>query len=78
MRFDLARLLNPLAWVQNYPTDWAYDDLVNALLDEHGVTRIDKYEAKIGPLHIWTGNYPHAYAHPYSGPEILPSASRRR
>lgn len=58
MRFDLARLLNPL--------------------DEHGVTRIDKYEAKIGPLHIWTGNYPHAYAHPYSGPEILPSLKTRR
>lgn len=79
MRFDLARLLTPRAWVQNYPTSWVYDDLVNTLLDEHGITRVNHYEAKIGPLSIWTGNYPYAYASPYrSGPSVLPSLKTRR
>lgn len=79
MKFDWYRLL-PYYWLQNYPTDWKWDKILNELLDEHGVKGLDIYTAKVGHLIVWVSNYPHAYGSLYSPNKvnILPSVKTRK
>ena len=78
MKIDWLRFLPPY-WMQNYPTNWDWDDALNQLLDDHEPTKFGPYSVLLGGIAVWSGNYPFAYGHPY-GPErdFLPSVATRR
>lgn len=59
---DFNRLLMPVYWLQNDPTDMRVDAIINAMLDKYGIEEVrhDAY-AKVGPITIWVNNWPYAY-----------------
>ena len=77
-KIDWQRLI-PSYWMQNYPTSWEWDALLNALLDEQHQITFGSLTVTIGGAEVWAGNYPYAYGHPYA-PEIhsLPSVATRK
>lgn len=78
MNIDWGRLL-PQFWFQSEPTHMGCDGILNALLDEYGVSAADEYTAKIGPIEVWIANYPYSYGKSYV-PEayVLPTTKTRR
>ena len=79
MKFDWQRLFcGP--WIQNAPTNWEWDDLLNKSMDKYPVERVSPHNAKIGNLTVWVGNWPYAYGS-CDGPirlESLPSVATRK
>lgn len=73
----------PRYWLQNQRTDWEWDAILNRLLDEYPVT-FATYEseltAKVGPVEVWTGNFPYAYGSAYrpNAGDGLPSVATRK
>lgn len=59
MNIDWRRLW-PIYWMQNEPTDYAWDKLLNDLLDKH--TPVRSYmTCKLGKIEVWVGNFPYSY-----------------
>lgn len=63
----IFRLIRPSFWLQNYPTNYDWSDLVEQLIDANAViTYIDEYKVMFNDdVAIWISNYPYAYGHPY-------------
>jgi hypothetical protein len=67
-------------WFQNHPTSLVWDAVLNAALDEFGVSDIKSHSVKVGPFTVWVGNYPYEYGK-QSGPvevEVLPTVRTRK
>lgn len=62
--FDWYRLLPPF-WIQNDRTCRAWDAALNRALDQYGACRVDGYTCKVGPLEVWTANWPYSYGNSY-------------
>lgn len=76
-KFDWGRL-NPRFWLQNYPTSDEWDMILNDLLDKHPVVRDGDYAVKVGPITVWTSNYPYSYGKPWEpSVDVLPRAATR-
>lgn len=56
-RFDWGRL-TPGFWLQNYPTNWEWDAMLNRLLDEGHKIKEGNYTVTINGIEIWVSNYP--------------------
>lgn len=79
MKIDWLRFV-PKYWFQNDPTDWAWDEALNALLDRHKVQENSSSTVKVGKAIIWVGNYPYAYGNLYepTSVNVLPSVATRK
>lgn len=79
MKFDWQRLFYG-PWIQNHPTDWVWDDVLNKSMDKYPVERLCSYTAKIGNITVWVGNWPYAYGYPFRPikSEMLPSVATRK
>lgn len=74
----LYRLIRPNFWIQNYRTDYLYDDLLNGVLGKSEIEIVDKFTVKIDGIEIWVSNYPYAYGHLYhQGDRVLPRPRTR-
>lgn len=62
------RRLQPKYWHQNYPTDRAWDAILNRLLDEHIPVSLGQHYCQVGPVKVWVENWPYAYARPEHPP----------
>lgn len=60
-RFDWGRI-NPRFWFQNNPTSDEWDAILNRAMDTYKA-ELGGYETtlKLGPLTVWTANWPYAY-----------------
>jgi len=78
MKFDWYRLFRPWFWIQNDPTNWAWDAALRQALKTQEITAVGPYTCRIGQTEVWIASYPFAYGHPYQPrDEGLPSASTR-
>jgi hypothetical protein len=74
--FDWRRLI-PRYWLQNDPTDYVWDHLLNKSLDLYEVKEVTSpYLVSAGPFQIWVSNWPHAYGK-YYGIGGLPTVKTR-
>lgn len=64
MKIDWYRLI-PKYWLQNYPTSWEWDALLNDILDTAEVVIPGYHTTTIDGVEIWTENWPYAYGAPY-------------
>ena len=73
----LRILTTPSCWQRNHRTDHNWDRTLNALLDQHEFTNIDRHTARLGGKLIWIANHPYdsftPYSHEAGSPPILPS-----
>lgn len=76
-RFDWGRL-DPRFWLQNEPTNWEWDTILNDLLDHHE-PKLGYLTVTLGNVEVWVSNWPYAYGSPHS-PEanVLPSTATRK
>lgn len=78
MRIDWERL-KPRYWMQNEPTSWEWDAILNYLMDtyepEPGYLTV-----KLGPVEVWVSNWPYSYGNAYRPHEVkvLPSVATRK
>lgn len=80
MKFDWYRLFRPCFWIQNEPTNWEWDAVLNAKLDENPDIELSRngHTVFIGGIEVWVSNYPYAYGYPYRpNVERLPSGKTR-
>ena len=74
---DLLRLL-PSFWYQARPGSAAWDEALNAALDEFGVTEVNRHDCRVGPFEVWLSNYPYAFGYNLTDPlEALPRVLTR-
>lgn len=74
----LYRLIRPNFWIQNYRTDYLYDDLLNKMLDKYDIEIVDTFTVKIEGIEIWVSNYPYAYGSNYGqSDKVLPRPRTR-
>jgi hypothetical protein len=57
---DWYRLL-PQYWIQNDPTDLAWDKTLNELLDKHEIEVCSEHTIRLGRARIWVSNWPFAF-----------------
>jgi hypothetical protein len=78
MKFDWHRLFRG-PWIQNERTDWHWDELLNAALDQFPPERLSNARAKVGPLTVWAANWPYAFGSPegLQKSDCLPSVKTR-
>lgn len=71
--------LRPMHWLQNSPTDWEWDAILNDLLDKHDPIR-GYMTVTIGKVEVWVSNWPYAYGSPYGSGllDVLPSVATRK
>lgn len=67
----------PGFWMQNYPTDEAWDEALNVALDTHGITSVGYATATVGPFKVWVANYPYAFGR-MDGHGCLPKVATRK
>lgn len=75
--FDWLRLL-PLFWVQNDPTNRAWDWTLNQALDKFGVRQVSQCVVQVGPFEVWVENWPYAFGYNTRCRRGLPLAKTRR
>jgi len=79
MSKDWGRLW-PKYWLQNTPTNYEWDAILNYLLDNHKVIMTPHGTAKVGPLEVWVRNWPYAYGTPYvnGSSDFMPTVRTRK
>lgn len=77
MKIDWRRLI-PSYIYQSYPTNWEWDEALNALMDKYPIQMESEYRAIFGKTEVWIANYPYAFGSLY-GPNktYLPSVKTR-
>lgn len=78
MRFDWMRLW-PKYWLQNSPTNYEWDAILNDLLDKHD-PKPSYLTVSLGNVEVWVGNWPYAYGAPYANgvKDVLPTVATRK
>lgn len=79
MRFDWQRLW-PKYWLQNAPTNYEWDAILNDLMDKHEIQR-GYCAVKLGKVEVWASNWPYAYGSPYLAgrvKDVLPTVATRK
>lgn len=61
---DWYRLL-PRYWIQNKPTDYEWDKVLNKILDNAKNVELNYLAATIDGVTVWNSNYPYAYGSTY-------------
>jgi hypothetical protein len=60
MRFDYHRLLPPY-WLQNYPTNWEWDAILNNAMDTGKIRVLSPWTADVGGFEVWVANWPYSF-----------------
>lgn len=69
----------PKYWLQNAPTNYEWDSILNDLLDKHTPEKRN-LTVFIGGIEVWVGNWPYAYGSPYHRgvKDVLPTVETRK
>ena len=65
MPCDCYRFL-PMYWCQARNTDWAWDQILNELLDSNPTFSLFGYTLIINNTPVWVENYPYSYGYIYT------------
>lgn len=60
MKIDWRRFI-PGYIDQSYPTDWEWDEVLNALMDKYPIQIESEYTVLFGKTEVWIKNYPYAF-----------------
>lgn len=66
MKYLLRVLTNPLCWIRSSTINKELDAAINKLLDAGADITFDSHTTKLGPLTLWTENFPYSYGEEYT------------
>ena len=66
MKYLLRVLTSPLCWLRCEATNTDLDAAINKLLDAGADITSNEYTTRLGPLILWTENFPYAYGGDYT------------
>ena len=66
MKYLLRVLTNPSCWIRSSATNKELDVAINKLLDAGADITFDSYITTLGPLTLWTANFPYSYGQEYT------------
>lgn len=61
MKYLLRVLTSPSCWIRSAPTNKELDAAINKLLDAGANITANSYTTTLGPLYLWTANFPYDY-----------------
>ena len=61
MKHLLRVLTSPSCWLRSWRTNKDLDAAINKLLDAGADITFDRYTTTLGPLSLWTANFPYSY-----------------
>lgn len=66
MKYLLRVLTNPSCWIRSSATNKELDAAINKLLDAGADITFDSHTTTLGPLTLWTANFPYSYGQEYT------------
>lgn len=77
MKIDWRRFI-PGYIYQSYPTNWEWDEILNALMDKCPMQMESAYRVSFGKTEVWIANYPYAFGSLHgTNKTYLPSVKTR-